>query len=61
MHALRYDTEVPYPEENAMGQPSNNAMSWMGTNVAWAGRTPPTHPTFLRPYLPVRQTTSQPV
>ena len=34
---LRYDTEVPYPEENGLGQPRNNHMSWMGTNVAWAG------------------------
>ena len=31
---------MPYPEENALGQPSNNANSWMGTNVAWSGRTP---------------------
>jgi len=37
MRSLRYDTQVPYPNENALGQPSNNAQSWMGTNVAYAG------------------------
>jgi len=53
MKALRYSTEVPYPEENALGQPANNANSWMGTNVAWSGRTP--HPSCLPASMPPQQ------
>jgi hypothetical protein len=38
LNALRYDTEVPYPEENAFGQPvTSNGQAWMGTNVAYYG------------------------
>jgi hypothetical protein len=37
MQGLRYDTEVPYPDENSLGQPQNNPNSYMGTNVVWSG------------------------